>query len=74
MAKYHFSAKFSDSDLAYHGEFETVLKTEADILKKAKIEFKKKCETWNKIPEIVFRFEIYKFTGNEEETLFEFNA
>ena len=74
MAKYHFSAKFSDSTFSYHGEFDTVLKAEADIVKKAKIEFKKKCETWNKNSALVVKFEIYFFTDDGEKNIFEFGS
>jgi len=74
MAKYHFSAKFSDSTFSYHGEFNTVLKDTADIVKKAKIEFKRKCEVWQKNPALVARFEIYRYSDEGEQQVFEFGA
>ena len=72
MSKYHFSAKFKDSILSYHGEFDTVLKDVADIVKKAKIEFKKKCEAWNMNPSQVVKFEIYFYTFEGEQKIFEY--
>jgi len=74
MAKYHFSSKFSDSTFSYHGEFDTVLKDTADIVKKAKIEFKHKCEDWQKDPALVARFEIYYYNDEVEQIVFEYGA
>lgn len=72
MSKYHFSAKFSDSTFSYHGEFNTVLKDTSDIVKKAKIEFKRKCDGWNIDPAKVVKFDVYFYTDNGERVIFEY--
>ena len=70
--KYHFSAKFSDSELSYHGEFDTVLKDVDDIVKKAKIEFKQKCKVWNIDHTKVVKFDVYFYTSEWEQKIFEY--
>ena len=68
MKTYHFSVKFLDDDMSYHGEFDTPYDTQGKILKDAKVILNEKLPQWEHTSGQIISYEIY--TDDTRETVY----
>ncbi len=78
---FHFSAKFKNKEMTYHGIVKAINLTTAKIesyqqkiIAICKKELIKKCEGWKIDPKTVISFDIYYFKIDNENNLIEKNV
>jgi hypothetical protein len=70
LKTYHYSANFNNTDMNYHGEFETASVNQSVIISNAKQSLTQKIPEWGVSPTNLKSFEIYTIEDNQEKQIF----